>query len=83
MASEIRFVSDERGDTTAVIVPIHRPDIRRYAVSRWDSISCHRAIGTITAVVSPRSSETNWISLAIDFNVLLQSPAKRVGSPPG
>jgi len=37
-------------------------DRRRYAVSRSDSISCQSSIGTMTAVGSPRSLETIWIS---------------------
>ena len=47
-------------------------DFRRYAVSRSDSISRHKEIGTITAVGSPPSFETYWISApAINYSVLL------------
>ena len=46
-------------------------DFRRYAVSRSDSISRHKEIGTITAVGSPPSFETYWISApAINYSVL-------------
>jgi hypothetical protein len=37
-------------------------DFNRYAVSRSEAISFQSAIGTITAVGSPASLETNWIS---------------------
>ncbi len=40
-------------------------DRNRYAVSRSDSISFQRAIGTMTAVVSPASLDTTWISTSV------------------
>ena len=60
-------------------------DLRRYAVSRSDSISRHNEIGTITAVGSPLSLETYWISTSINYSVLRFSrPGGRgVGRGPG
>ena len=47
-------------------------DFRRYAVSRSDSISRHKEIGTITAVGSPPSFETYWISASAIVDSLLR-----------
>ena len=63
-------------------------DFRRYAVSRSDSISRHKEIGTITAVGSPPSFETYWRSApAINYSVLPLGTRRLVevseGSRPG
>src|SRR5580658_7224811 len=51
---------------------LHRLRFRRYAVSRSEAISRHNAIGTITAVGSPASLETIWMSASGTTSVYLR-----------
>jgi len=46
-------------------------DLRRYAVSRSELISFQSAIGTITAVGSPASLDTIWMSVSDTTSVYL------------
>jgi hypothetical protein len=46
-------------------------DLRRYAVSRSEAISFQSAMGTITAVGSPASLDTIWMSVSDTTSVYL------------
>src|ERR1017187_1363556 len=59
-------------------------DLSRYAVSRSDSISRQSSIGTMTAVGSPASLETIWISVLSMPSVYRCPPVTCPGlAPPG
>ena len=56
-------------------------DFSRYAVSRSDAISRHNSIGMITAVGSPSTLETIWISVSGTASVYLLLTAFKSISP--
>ena len=55
-------------------------DLRRCAVSRSEAISRHNSIGTITAVGSPASLETIWMSVSGTTSVYPRRRATHHGS---
>ena len=57
-------------------------DLSRYAVSRSEAISRQSSIGTITAVGSPASLETNWMSASATTQFTSVDPLGFIGAIP-